>query len=164
MTHSFSVSGTRKILVFALAGVVITVSLAFFIDTILAGMAAIIFGTGILIMAISEDAARNMRPMLSAELSADCSEIVLENTGTAQAERIVARVAGIDTPWELGSLKPDARQSIILPRMYTRLTLVVTYITGTGTEKKRVFKLGESDSETDPFKPFFPLFNWKGKE
>lgn len=164
MTHSCSVSGNLKILVFGLAGTVVALLLARLVDPLLGGMALIIVGTGILILAISEDAARHRRPMLSAELSPDCSEILLENTGTAAAERIVARIAGIETSWEIGSLAPDSRHVIALPRMFTHLTLVVTFIAGGGMEKKRVFKLGESDSETDPFKPFFPLFNWKGKE
>lgn len=137
---------------------------AYLFEPLIAGIPAIICGSIIMIALFSEDAARNARPMLEAELSPDLSEIVIENIGSADAEGVMVKIQGAESPYKIGTLAVDNKTKIQLPGMMERVTMVVTYQLPEGDMKKRVFKLGDSGKDYDPFQPVFPLFNWKGKE
>lgn len=133
-------------------------------ETIPAGFVIIIFGTLIFGMIISRDAARNAHPILHAHLSDTHREIILENTGTSAAEKIRVIAAGIEHTWDFPKIEPDATVSITLPALVTMLTVEVTYEGKNGIQKRKVFTVGSPETEQDPFKPTFPLFNWKEKK
>ena len=164
MVSSKILSGNRRIILVGIAISGIITLITFLFEPLLAGIPAIICGSIIMIAVFSEDAARNARPMLGAELSPDLSEIIIENLGSADAEGVEVRIQGADSPYKIGTLAADEKSKIQLPGMTERITAVVTYHLPDGEVKKRVFKLGDLGQDYDPFQPVFPLFNWKGKE
>ena len=158
------ISGDRGIIV-GMIGLLILVIIFWFINQpYITGIILIIGGTILFVRILSDDAARNAKPLLFASLSPDLEEIILENEGTAEAKDIRVRIAGTNEPWEIGTLAPDTSFHIRLPSMKESLTAVVTYRNAKDQEKKKVFKLGEVYQEKDPFKPTFPLFGWKEKD
>ncbi len=132
----------------------------------LAGMGIIITGTVLLGIMISADATKNARPFILADLSPNHREIIVENAGTSTAVKMEVTAAGIDEPWHVECLPPDASIRLSLPRMVESLIVEVTYENETSTSGRRskAFRLGRSEpeqAEQDPFRPLFPLFGWK---
>jgi hypothetical protein len=133
-------------------------------DPVLAGIPLIIFGMLVLVMIISEDAARHAHPIIMAEFAENHRDIILENVGTTAAEKIQVTGAGIQESWSIETLEPDTKTKIVLPAMIALLTVEVTYQVQGGVRKSKVFTLGTPGDGQDPFKPVFPLFGWQGKE
>lgn len=163
MSSSAFISKQYPVLLIASAGIVLTILFYLIQQQILAGIVIIITGTLLLGALISADAKKNARPILLADLSPNHREIILENTGTKAAERLMVTAAGIDEPWHVDRLEPDTTARLNLPKMVESLIVEVTYQVQDSPRKSKAFRLGMPEPEQDPFKPMFPLFSWKGK-
>ncbi len=163
MSSSAFISKQYPVLLIASAGIVLTILFYLIQQQILAGIVIIITGTLLLGALISADAKKNARPIILADLSPSHREIILENTGTKAAERLIVTAAGIDEPWHVDRLEPDTTARLNLPKMVESLIVEVTYQVHDSPRKSKAFRLGMPEPEQDPFRPMFPLFSWKGK-
>jgi len=164
MSSSKIISGNRRLLQILVIATGVIAVLFYFIEPLLAGIPAVVCVTLLLVAFLSEDAARNARPILLAQLLENHREIILENAGTLAAGNINVAAVGIEEPWKIATIEPDTTKRLSLPAMVTMLTIEVTYETEGGGQKSKVFTLGNPDTEQDPFKPSFPLFSWQGKK
>ncbi|NLV25973.1 MAG: hypothetical protein GXY48_02215 [Methanomicrobiales archaeon] len=159
-----SILGDKRIIIIAFIGAALAVTLYLASQQIFAGIVIIIFGTLVLSLAISVDVAKNRRPIIYADFSENHREIIVGNSGTGTAEKVEVSVAGIENSWKIDILEPDRAISLSLPSMISTLTAEVTYQVQDNARKSRVFNLGSPEKEYDPFKPLFPIFNWKEKK
>ena len=164
MSSSKFIAGNTRIIILSIVGIALAGLFFVLNQPIFAGFTIIICGTAALGMIISADVARSPRPILLADLSANHRRIILENAGNTAAEKIQVTAAGIEKPWDIPVLEPDTQTEISLPTMVTNLTIEVTYQAGNENRKSKAFTLGSYEVQDDPFKPTFPLFNWKEKK
>lgn len=95
--------------------------------------------------------------LIAAELSEDAREVIITNTGTAEAHNINVTIVPFDIEFNIASLKPDETSKFKLESMVKEAKAVITYENITARKFTRTFALTSLGSG-DLLKPIFPLF------
>ena len=97
-------------------------------------------------------------PLVAAELSEDAREVIITNTGTAEARNIHVAVVPFNVEFDIVSLEPDEASRFGLESMVVEAKAVVTYENIAGQKYTRTYPLTSLGSGGDLLKPMFPLF------
>jgi hypothetical protein len=137
------------------AGGIITLML-FFIDIYLALIALVL----VLVLLMSFHIMNDTRdyPLVAVELSENAREIIVTNSGTAEARNIHVDLVPLDVEFDIVSLGPDEKSGFSLASMIREAKAFVTYETPTGQKQARTYPLTALGSGHDPLEPMFPLF------
>ncbi|PKL68479.1 MAG: hypothetical protein CVV30_11250 [Methanomicrobiales archaeon HGW-Methanomicrobiales-1] len=139
-------------------GLAITIILLF-ISIYLAGIAFVLFITLFMSLQIMQDSIS--RPDVAASLSEDAKSIILKNSGNATALHIHAALVPMDVEYDVPSLLVDESHSRLLDSMVQNVKIVLTYENEEKVVFSKSFALSALGNEYEPFKPMFPLFQWK---
>ncbi|MCK8517772.1 hypothetical protein [Methanoculleus sp. 7T] len=97
-------------------------------------------------------------PLIAAELSENAREVVITNTGTAEARNIHVALVPIDVEFDIPSLGPDEMSGFGLASMVSKAKAVVTYENTAGEKYTRTYPLTALGAGHDVMEPMFPLF------
>lgn len=152
-----------KIILTAIIGVLIAAISAYFIDMAAGSIILILAFTIVMVQAISADAAKNLHPEIFVSLSEDTQTIIIENLGTATAQSVEIKVIPDNHHFEIGDLGVDETRKVSLPKMVTEGKAAISWSGKEGARTEKIFRLSGYESASDPLRPVFPLFGWKGK-
>jgi hypothetical protein len=147
-----------KVATFAVAGLLITLVLAFF-DFYLAGIVLIIILTLCMSIFIMHDS-RDL-PDISAEFRTDAKAVILKNTGNAAAVSIHVSLVPLNIEFDIPTLAVDTQFEYTLPAMVAEIKVLFTYKNGKGDAFAKSVELNALKAPYDPLKPMLPLFRWK---
>ncbi|HOB18940.1 MAG TPA: hypothetical protein PKK74_09670 [Candidatus Methanoculleus thermohydrogenotrophicum] len=136
-------------------GGLITLALLF-VDIYIALIALILVLVLLMSLHIMEDTSNY--PFVAAELSEDAREVLITNTGTAEARNIHVALVPFDIEWDITSLGPDEASGFRLESMVSEAKAVVTYENTIGQKCTRTYPLTSLGRGGDPLRPMFPLF------
>ena len=153
-----------KIFLTIIIGIILTLGSILFIDITAGGIVLILMGTILMVQMISADAAKNLHPEIFASLSDDSRFVIIENPGTAPAQAVEMRVIPDDHHIIIGDIQMDETRKIALPTMLHEGKAIISWVKKEGVRTEKVFRLSGYERESDPLRPVFPLFSWKGKE
>jgi hypothetical protein len=153
--RGFMEKNTKILLV---VGGIITIFLLF-IDFYLAGIAAVILISLLMVVQIMQDTSGI--PEIIAKFSEDGKAILLTNSGNALAKKI--HVALVPGPFEadIPQLDVDSVHMISLPAMLEGVKILLTYTNEEQRGFSRSQKLSMLEEEPDLLKPMIPIFKWK---
>lgn len=97
-------------------------------------------------------------PLVAAELSEDAREVIITNTGTAEARNIHVAVVPFNVEFDIVSLEPDEASGFGLESMVVEAKAVVTYENAEGQRFQRSYSLTALGAGRDPTEPLFPIF------
>jgi hypothetical protein len=148
----------KRIQVVLVLGILITIAAAFY-DIYLAGIVGVIFVALIMSMVIMKETTGI--PEVVPKLTEDGKNIVLTNTGNAQAEKIHVTLIPSNLEFDIASLDVDSTYEYFLGSMVQEIKIKITYSNENGRLFSSSKKLSVFEEEPDLLKPMFPTFGWK---
>jgi hypothetical protein len=153
----------KNSILIGIIGILAVIIAWYFVDILAAGIVLIIVATLLFSYEIQADIAKHTHPRIFASLSDDAQAIIVENIGTAPASSVNVRIIPEDIRYEIGDLATDTSHRYDLPAMIREGKAAVSWVKKDGTRTETIFRLSAYDMKSDPFRPTFPLFSWKGK-
>ncbi|NLA38043.1 MAG: hypothetical protein GX882_01385 [Methanomicrobiales archaeon] len=135
------------------AGTLITIALLF-IEPFFA-LIALVFVL-ILLMSFHIMGDASNYPLVAVDLSEDAREVLITNTGTAEAQNIHVALVPLNIDLDIASLKPDEVSGFKLESMVSEAKAVITYEGTTGQKYASTYLLTPLGG--DLLRPMFPLF------
>jgi hypothetical protein len=149
---------SKKILM--LAGFVVCVLIAAFINIFIGLIALIILAVLIMSLSIMEDSVD--LPNVSAYLQEDAKAIWIVNRGNAPAYSIRVALVPMDIEFTIPKLEEDDKSQFPLDKMVENVKVAIQYSNDRGVEYSNSYELSAlGRDEDDLLKPAFPLFKWK---
>ena len=130
-----------------------------FIDIYLAGIAAVILITLLMVVQIMQDTSGI--PDIVARFREDGKAIILTNTGNARAEKIHVALVPLNSEFDISSLEVESSFEFSLNTMVEYIKIAITYQNENGRLFSGSSKLSVFGEEPDLLKPMIPLFKWK---
>ncbi|NLZ29827.1 MAG: hypothetical protein GX885_03645 [Methanomicrobiales archaeon] len=96
--------------------------------------------------------------LIAADLSDDAREVIITNTGTAEARNIHVSIVPFDIEFDIASLGPDEASGFKLESMVAEARAVITYEDAANQKFTRTYSLTALGGGSDLLKPIFPLF------
>ncbi|MFW5639222.1 MAG: hypothetical protein WAN99_00600 [Methanoculleus sp.] len=96
--------------------------------------------------------------LIAADLSEDAREVIITNTGTAEARNVHVVIVPFDIEFDIASLGPDEASRFKFESMVAEARAVVTYEDTANQKFTRTYSLTALGSGGDLLKPIFPLF------
>ncbi|MDN7012224.1 hypothetical protein FGW20_04045 [Methanoculleus sp. FWC-SCC3] len=133
------------------------IALGLFIIEPFFGLIALVFMIAILMsLRIMGDAGNY--PLVTADLSENAREIIVTNTGTAEAQKIRVALVPLDIEFDIASLDPDEESGFSLSSMVSEAKAVVTYENAEGQRFQRSYPLTALRAGCDLTEPIIPIF------
>ncbi len=160
MTSDIAESNRRFIQTFIVIFVVATLLTAVFATEIV-GIPAILLVIAVISYLITQDVAKNAKPMIFVESEELGEELKIRNYGTGAAFEIKVKIVPGDITAACDKLEPEGTYPVKLPNGLYVGQAALMWKDKTGKEQKKNFKFDCRNPTKDPIKPVFPLFSWK---